>query len=52
MARNLGRIGTVCLGVYLVLQGLVGLFGLAFYGLGIVIGILALIAGVVLLAGR
>lgn len=52
MARNLGRLGAVCLGVYLLLQGLVQLVGLQFAGLGILLGALALVAGVLLLAGR
>jgi len=52
MARSLGRLGHVCLGVYLLLQGLVLLLGLSFYGLSILLGVLALIAGVLLIAGR
>jgi hypothetical protein len=45
-------IGIICLSIYLILAGLVGLFSLAFAGLPIVMGVLALIAGVALLAGR
>lgn len=52
MARNLGRLGSACLGVYLLLQGLVQLAGLHFTGMGILLGALALVAGVLLLAGR
>lgn len=52
MARNLGRLGNVCLGVYLLLQGLVLLLSLSFVGLPILLGVLAIIAGVLLIAGR
>ncbi len=52
MARALSRLGGVCLGVYLLLQGLVHLLGLAFLGLNVLLGVLALLAGVLLLAGK
>ena len=52
MARSLGRLGSVCLGVYLLLQGLVMLLGLSFTGLPILLGVLALLACVLILAGR
>ncbi|HXT22899.1 MAG TPA: hypothetical protein VN923_19280 [Thermoanaerobaculia bacterium] len=52
MARSFGRLGSVCLGIYLLLQGLVLLLGLSFYGLSILLGVLAVIAGVLLIAGR
>jgi uncharacterized membrane protein HdeD (DUF308 family) len=52
MARSLGRLGHVCLGIYLLLQGLVLLANLSFTGLPILLGVLALLAGVLLLAGR
>jgi hypothetical protein len=52
MARSLGRLGTVCLGVYLLLHGLVLAIGLSFVGLHVLLGVLAVIAGVLLLAGR
>ena len=40
------------LGVYLILVSLQHLIGLSFQGFGIVLGILALIAGILLLVGR
>jgi hypothetical protein len=52
MARAYGRLGSICLGVYLLLQGLVLLLGLQFLGLPILLGVLALLAGVLLLVGR
>lgn len=52
MARSYTRIGHVCLGVYLLLQGLVLLLGLSFVGLSILLGVLAIVAGVLLIAGR
>ena len=52
MARSYTRLGNVCLGVYLLLMGLVHLLGLHFTGIGILLGVLAIIAGVLLLAGR
>jgi hypothetical protein len=52
MARTLGRLSTVCLGIYLLLQGLVTLIGLSFTGLPVLVGLLAIVAGVLLLAGK
>jgi len=52
MARSYARIANVCLGVYLLLQGLVLLLGLSFVGLPILLGVLAIIAGVLFLARR
>ena len=52
MARSYTRLGHVCLGIYLLLQGLVLLLGLSFVGLPILLGVLAIIAGVLLIAGR
>ena len=52
MARSYARLGNVCLGVYLLLQGLVLLLGLSFTGLPILLGVLAIVAGVLLIAGR
>jgi uncharacterized membrane protein HdeD (DUF308 family) len=52
MARSYTRLGNVCLGVYLLLQGLVLLLGLSFVGLPILLGVLAIIAGVLIIAGR
>lgn len=45
-------LGHTLLAVYLIIQGLVLLLGLSFYGLSIVVGILALAAGVCILLGR
>jgi hypothetical protein len=50
--RSYGRLGSICLGLYLVIQSLVLLLDLRFFGLPILLGVLALIAGVLLLAGR
>lgn len=47
--RNLGML---LLAVWLILTGLVALFGVAFEGMGIVMGLLALLAGVLILLGR
>ena len=52
MAKSLGRLGAACLGIYLVLQGLVNVVNLSFSGLGLLMGVLAILAGVLLLAGR
>ena len=52
MAKTLGRLGLAALGIYLVLQGLVSVIGLSFNGLGLLLGVLAIVAGVLLLIGR
>ena len=52
MARTFGRLGVVCLGIYLVLQGLVHAASLSFSGLGVLLGVLAILAGVLLLVGK
>jgi hypothetical protein len=52
MARSYTRLGHVCLGIYLLLMGLVHLLDLRFTGIGILLGVLAIVAGVLLLAGR
>jgi hypothetical protein len=52
MARAAGRLATIVLGIYLLLQGLVSLIGLTFLGLPQLLGVLAVIAGVLLLARR
>ena len=52
MARSYTRVAFICLGVYLQLQGLVLLLGLSFTGLPILLGVLAIVAGVLLIAGR
>ncbi len=52
MARSYTRIGNVCLGVFLLLTGLVLLLDLHFIGLNILQGVLAIVAGVLLIVGR
>jgi hypothetical protein len=52
MARSLPRLGTAVLAVYLLLQGLVLVASLSFTGLALLLGVLAVLAGVLLLAGR
>ncbi len=46
------RLGIVLLAVYLVLVGLISLLGLHFNGLGLLQGLLALVAGILLLLGQ
>ena len=46
------NLGLLLLAIYLIVAGLVALFGLTFHGIGIVMGILALVAGILLLIGR
>lgn len=52
MAKSAGRTGMLLLGIYLILVGAQSLIGLSFQGLGLLMGILALIAGILLLLGR
>jgi uncharacterized membrane protein HdeD (DUF308 family) len=52
MARSYARLAHICLGIYLLLQGLVLLLDLHFTGLPILLGVLAIVAGVLLIAGR
>ena len=47
--RNLGML---LLAVWLILEGLVSLLNLSFSGIGMLLGLLALAAGVVLLLGK
>jgi hypothetical protein len=44
--------GMLLLAIWLILTGLIGLFGFSFTGLPIVMGILALVAGLLILLGR
>jgi hypothetical protein len=46
------NLGLLFLSIYLILQGLAVLFGLKFDAMLIVMGILALVAGILLLIGR
>ena len=48
-AKNLGM---SLLGVWLIVDGLIGLLGLSFQGLGMLMSILALAAGILILMGR
>jgi hypothetical protein len=52
MAWRGRSIGMITLAVYLILVGLVLVLGLHFEGLPLVQGVLALIAGIAILAGR
>ena len=47
--RNLGHL---LLAIYLIVVGLAGLFSLSFAYQGLLTGLLALVAGILLLAGR
>ena len=49
LARNLG---TTLLAIWLILWGLSSSFGLKFNGLELVLGILAIAAGILMLMGR
>ena len=49
LAQNLGFL---LLGIYLILSGLVSLLGLSFAGLPMLMGILALIAGILIVLRR
>jgi hypothetical protein len=40
------------LAIWLILSGLISLLGLSFAGLGVVMGLLALVAGIVIMMGR
>jgi uncharacterized membrane protein HdeD (DUF308 family) len=48
---NYKDMGFIALGILLVLEGLIALFSLSFGGLNIIMGILALVAGILLLLG-
>lgn len=52
MAKSFKNIGFKLLGVWLILEGLIQLFDLHFDGIGIVIGIIALLAGVLIIAEK
>ena len=49
VTRNLGML---LLGIWLILSGLIALLNLSFEGLGTLMGVLALAAGALILAGR
>lgn len=46
------RLGMLLLAIWLILTGLISLFSLSFSGLNIIMGLLALVAGVLLLLDR
>ena len=46
------NIGFLLLAIWLILYGLIGLLSLSFAGLGVIMAILAIAAGVLLLLGR
>ena len=53
MATTLTKnLGMLLLGVWLILSGLLPLINLSFAGIGIIMGILAIAAGVLILIGR
>jgi uncharacterized membrane protein HdeD (DUF308 family) len=45
-------IGIILLSIYLILAGLMALFALTFAGLPMLMGVIALLAGIALLLGR
>lgn len=52
MARSTRSVGLMLLGIYLILAGLGNLINLSFQGFGLIQGLLALAAGVLILVGR
>lgn len=50
--KRAGSVGVTLLGVWLILHGLAGVIGLSFQGFGLLQGILALVAGILILLGR
>jgi len=46
------RLGFLLLAIFLILYGLIALFSLSFSGLNIIMGLLALIAGILILFER
>jgi hypothetical protein len=52
MKRFTKNIGMLLLAIWLILYGLIALFSLSFNGLGIIMGILAIAAGIFILIGR
>ena len=43
------NLGIILLAIWLILEGLISLLGLSFAGLGVIMGLLALVAGILLL---
>jgi hypothetical protein len=52
MGRFTKNIGMLLLSIWLILYGLIALFSLSFNGLGIIMGLLAIAAGIFILLGR
>ena len=52
MRRFTKNIGMLLLSIWLILTGLIALFGLKFSGLPTIMGILAIAAGIFILIGR
>ena len=52
MKRFTKNIGMLLLAIWLILTGLVALFSLSFNGLGLIMGLLAIVAGIFILIGR
>jgi hypothetical protein len=52
MRRYTKNIGLLLLAIWLVLTGLIALFSLSFNGLGIIMGLLAIAAGIFIFLGR
>ena len=50
--RRAASVGVTLLGVWLILHGLAGVIGLSFRGFGMLQGILALVAGILIIIGR
>lgn len=46
------NLGLLLLAIYLILQGLAVIMGLAFHGMATILAVLALVAGILLLIGR
>ena len=52
MRRFTKNIGMLLLAIWLILYGLIALFSLSFNGLGVIMGLLAIAAGIFILLGR
>ena len=52
MRRFTKNIGMLLLSIWLILNGLIALFSLSFNGLGVIMGLLAIAAGIFILLGR
>ncbi len=52
MKKFTKNIGMLLLAIWLILTGLIALFSLSFDGLGVIMGLLAIAAGIFILLGR